>query len=248
MGNQRLRNIHILIVEDDPLDQWQLENLLRAEAATVLTVSSGRQAIAALADATPPFDLVLMNVQMPEIDGLEASRRIRQLPSSIPIIGLMTRTTREGHEQCLAAGMVSSISKPLHAETLVSLILAKLPAEKATDLTRPLAVDWKALTQRYQRKPEFILRLSRLAMQSHLDDIARLRRLISERKAQEIGELAHALKGVAGNLCAPELEQSAMQLLVAVRGNEPGYLAQAGELAEALERFIAALHARLNEA
>jgi CheY-like chemotaxis protein len=121
---QRLAGITILVAEDEPINQQILELNLIDEGARVVMVSDGRQAVdRILPEGRSGFDIVLMDVQMPELGGLEATRRILQLAPDLPIIGQTAHAFAEDREKCLAAGMVGYIAKPIDPEALVGLVL-----------------------------------------------------------------------------------------------------------------------------
>ncbi len=120
----RLKGLRILAAEDNDVNQIVLEDLLRSEGAELLLVGNGRLAVEAVAaQGGDAFDVVLMDVQMPEMDGLEATRRIVKLAPSLPIIGQTAHAMKEEHERCRDAGMVDQLVKPLDADLLVASVL-----------------------------------------------------------------------------------------------------------------------------
>jgi len=127
-----LEGRHVLVVEDDVRNVFALTSLLEPKGATVAIARNGLEALAAL-DAVdaggPPIDLVLMDIMMPEMDGLTAMREIRKRPGwhSVPIIALTAKAMKDDHDQCLAAGANDYIAKPLDVERLLSLIRVWMP-------------------------------------------------------------------------------------------------------------------------
>ncbi|HMG52124.1 MAG TPA: response regulator, partial [Kofleriaceae bacterium] len=113
----------ILVVEDDVRNVFALSNLLEPKGATVEIARNGREAIELL-DARPGIDLVLMDVMMPELDGLEATRRLRLDPrfARLPIIALTAKAMTDDRDKCLAAGMNDYIAKPFDVDKLLSLV------------------------------------------------------------------------------------------------------------------------------
>jgi CheY-like chemotaxis protein len=94
-------------------------------------VDSGVEAIERLRrDGRAVYDVVLMDVQMPEMDGYEATRRILALAPDLPVIGQAAHALREAQEKCFAAGMVAHIAKPIDAQALVKLLLKHVPAKR----------------------------------------------------------------------------------------------------------------------
>ena len=113
----------ILVVEDDVRNVFALANLLEPRGAVVDIARNGREALDRLA-ARPDVDLVLMDIMMPEMDGLEATRRLRQEPrfARLPVIALTAKAMADDRERCLAAGANDYIAKPLDVDKLLSLV------------------------------------------------------------------------------------------------------------------------------
>ena len=134
----------ILLAEDNPTNQKLIVVLLKSRNYKVDTAANGIEVMDALRNA--PYDLVLMDVQMPELDGIEACRRIRALTTeyaSIPIVGVTAHAMKGDRERVLDAGMNDYLSKPVRKEELFE-ILARLLPEKAI----PGTADARALQER----------------------------------------------------------------------------------------------------
>ncbi|MFO1418889.1 MAG: PAS domain S-box protein [Methylotetracoccus sp.] len=117
----------ILVAEDNPINQTVLSEVLAEAGAKVILVADGQQAVRRIAElGADAFDLVLMDVQMPEMDGYEATRRIRKIAPDLPIIGQTAHAYDEERQRCLAAGMVAHIAKPFAPDDLVKQILEHL--------------------------------------------------------------------------------------------------------------------------
>jgi len=120
------RPLRILLAEDNPVNQRLAERLLRKRGHWVATAGDGRQAVTVAAHEAEPFDLILMDIQMPGMDGLEAARAIRQLPApernSVPIIALTAFAMKADKERCLAAGMNGHLAKPIDPAGLYATI------------------------------------------------------------------------------------------------------------------------------
>jgi PAS domain S-box-containing protein len=125
------RRRRILLAEDNPVNQLLAVRLLEKEGHSVSVAGTGLQALAALEQE--PFDLILMDVQMPEMDGFEATAAIRTLEQvsgrHIPIVALTAHAIKGDRDRCLEAGMDEYLSKPLQAEALFSMI-ARIMKEK----------------------------------------------------------------------------------------------------------------------
>ncbi|AFL75614.1 response regulator [Thiocystis violascens] len=119
----RLVGLRILAAEDNTVNQQVLQEMLSLEGAALTLVGDGRQAVETIARQRDAFDLVLMDVQMPEMDGLEATRRIQAMAFDLPVIGQTAHALAEEREKCRLAGMVDTLTKPLDHEQLVTMIL-----------------------------------------------------------------------------------------------------------------------------
>ena len=125
----------LLVAEDNELNMEIAIFLLHDSGAQTVPVQNGRQALAAFRDSEPGgFDAILMDVMMPEMDGLEAAKAIRALDrpdaKAIPIIAMTANVFKEDREKCLAAGMNAHLSKPLDAETMKRTISEQLQKRK----------------------------------------------------------------------------------------------------------------------
>jgi CheY-like chemotaxis protein/CHASE3 domain sensor protein len=128
-----LEGRRILVVEDDVRNVFALSSLLEPKGAKVVIARNGREALDALArsqaQADSAIDLVLMDIMMPEMDGLTAMREIRKQPAwrKLPIIALTAKAMRDDQEKCLEAGANDYIAKPLDVEKLLSLVRVWMP-------------------------------------------------------------------------------------------------------------------------
>jgi CheY-like chemotaxis protein len=120
----RLARLSVLAAEDNEVNALVLEAIMRMEGAQLTLVENGRLAVERLAEAGPGrFQLVLTDIQMPEMDGYAATRAMLQLDPSLPIVGLTAHAMPEERERCLAAGMVDHLAKPVDIEQLVTVAL-----------------------------------------------------------------------------------------------------------------------------
>ncbi len=121
---------HILVVEDNLVNQRVAQGVLKKLGLTVEIAANGAEALTIL--ETEPFDLVLMDVQMPVMDGLKATRRIRELERNTqlrrPIIAMTAGAMDEDRDQCLAAGMDAVLTKPINIQAVVDVLKRYLPA------------------------------------------------------------------------------------------------------------------------
>ena len=122
-GVQRLAGLRILAAEDNALNRVVLEEALTGEGAVVVAADNGLRAVELFGGSeSARFDLVLMDVQMPVLDGLEATRRIHQLDPGLPVVGQTAYADAAEHHACRAAGMVDVVTKPVDFDTLIETI------------------------------------------------------------------------------------------------------------------------------
>ncbi|MFL6682463.1 MAG: ATP-binding protein, partial [Burkholderiaceae bacterium] len=125
---RRLQGVRVLVAEDNEVNQLVLERALEIEGAEATIVGDGRQAVnRVLADGRESYDVVLMDIQMPEMDGYEATRRILELAPDLPVIGQTAHAMLDERRECLAAGMVDHIAKPLDFRLLADMIVRHIP-------------------------------------------------------------------------------------------------------------------------
>ncbi len=259
-GTHRLAGLCLLVAEDTEINQIVLDDVLRSEGAEVVMVGNGQAAIDSVEAAPNRFDAVLMDVQMPVMDGLQATRRLARTHPRLPVIGQTAHALKEEFDRCMEAGMVATVTKPIDIENLVAKLQVQLgrsgdsggmPASKAarTPAAPALAaenVDWPGLLRRYATRPEMVSRLMTLTLGNHADHGKQLRQLAAAGDLPGIEALAHQLKGVGGNLLASRLEALAKRAMLSARSGEPASAEHAIELADALEQLIAELRRRIS--
>ena len=255
-SGQRLAGIHLLVAEDVEVNRMVLEDLLREEGAEVTFAENGQQLIDRLGqcgDACP--DAVLMDVQMPVMDGYEATRQVRLLAPGVPVIGLTAHALGEERDRCLAAGMVEHVTKPVDVDVLVPAILrhtgrAQRPAADTPKRPVPLAaggIDWAALLARYNGRQAFVGKLAATALATHQQTPATLRRAAQQADYEALAFAAHALKSLAGNLLARDVEALAREVEQLARAGDAQAAMQAEALAQAVDCLLQALAARVGE-
>jgi CheY-like chemotaxis protein len=124
VSEQSLAGLAVLVAEDNPLNQAMLSDTLTEAGARVTLVEDGRAAVEAVRNAGhDAFALVLMDVQMPEMNGYEATRQIHAFAPDLPVVGQTAHAFGEDREKCLAAGMLTHIAKPIDPDELVRQVL-----------------------------------------------------------------------------------------------------------------------------
>jgi CheY-like chemotaxis protein len=128
--------LRILLAEDNVINRMVAVRLLEKRGHSITVAVNGREALAALENSTSgPFDVLLMDIQMPEMDGFEATAAIRHqektLGTHLPIVAMTAHAMKGDRERCLAAGMDGYVSKPIQARDLFEAIAALVPADIA---------------------------------------------------------------------------------------------------------------------
>jgi CheY-like chemotaxis protein len=130
---QRLDGVRILLVEDNPINQLVASTMLTHAGATIDTADNGRLAVERLRTEAHRYDLVLMDVQMPEMDGFEATGKIRnELDLHLPVLAMTAGVMESEREECIACGMNDFIAKPIDVEDMLRVIARNLPATQKT--------------------------------------------------------------------------------------------------------------------
>ncbi|MCX7167022.1 MAG: PAS domain S-box protein [Rhodocyclales bacterium] len=267
-----LSGISVLAADDIEINRLVLEDLLVHEGAKVVFAENGQQAIERLKQAgTTAFDVVLMDVQMPLMDGIEATGRIRVIAPALPVIGLTAHAMAEEREKCLAAGMADVVTKPIDLRVLVEAIRRQA---RSRDTAEPAgkdaafalspnpatghpsgtsfgaspeakavdsAIDWPALLARFSGRSAFVMKLAASACEHHAGTPAKLRAATRLGDREALGFMAHSLKGMSGNLEARRLHELARAVEAAMRAGEDIVEQQGHALAQALEALLAEL-------
>jgi CheY-like chemotaxis protein/HPt (histidine-containing phosphotransfer) domain-containing protein len=224
---------HILVAEDHLVNQKVLAHQLGEMGLQHTLAASGKQALELL--ATDDFDLVLMDWQMPEMDGLEATRQIRQLPTDtrhIPIIALTANANAGFREACLEAGANDYLSKPYSEAALAALLAQWLPKAGPSADRAPL-LDLPALQARYPGNPELVDDLAAVFVSTTAASLAALKRGIEQGLTEICRKEAHALKGAAASVMATAIQDGAGRIEASVQRGD--FTSAAAELA-ALEK------------
>jgi PAS domain S-box-containing protein len=238
---KRLSGLRLLVVEDNPVNQMVAQGLLSQEGADVTLADDGQLGVEAVASTQPPFDVVLMDVQMPVMDGYTATRTIRQKLGflDLPIIAMTANAMASDRAACLAAGMNDHIGKPFDLDHLVATLLRfsvrapqwaeptpsnkelanQVPAETAAFMAAPDITPLEmgdfdaasALSRMGGNVELFVQVLQSFAQSMVLVPNQVAKYLLAHQDADCIREL-HTLKGLASTVGARHLAQVARQL------------------------------------
>lgn len=232
----RLCGLEVLAAEDVEVNQIILADLLRAEGAQVVMVENGRQAVEAVRQRGPDaFDIVLMDIQMREMDGLEATRRILEFAPQLPILGHTAHVLEEELRKSLAAGMLDHVGKPIDGEELVAKVLRHARHQPTATLHASTA---DAVPDTPQSRAA---RLKEAILQQESGTPAKLRTAAAAGDMDEMIFLAHSTYNTALAVKDRALQLLAKNAEHAVRGALPEAMDHCLELAQAIEIWIAKL-------
>lgn len=223
MGRQRFDGVRVLLVEDNELNQEIADSILRKRGVCVTLAWHGLEAVELVQQQ--PFDLVLMDLHMPVMGGIEATRRIRELAPELPIVAMTAAVMAEDRERCNAIGMNDFIAKPTEPEDIVRILSTytqaatplpavpvTLPAETLLDLAQGLCrLDGDHALQQ---------RLLRSFVGHYHDLILHLDTLLNDGNTRDAIDLIHSVKGIAANLGATALAGACHLLLEELRAQE----------------------------
>jgi two-component system, sensor histidine kinase and response regulator len=252
------RPMHILVAEDNAVNRMLARRTLEKHGHTVVVAVDGREAVAAV--AREAFDVILMDVQMPELDGLEATALIRKAEAGtgrhVPIIALTAHAMREDRERCLSAGMDEYLAKPFKAADLFHTIERLLPVPPATSAMPPHhreppreIFDRSALLARVDADVELRNELLTLFLADCPRLVSELGRAVAQRQASALASAAHTLKGALSAVAAHRAAEAAERLERLARGGDLADVDRAhGELHAELSALLPELHAVVAEA
>ena len=227
---QRLRGLHILAAEDDPVNQWVLRELLEQEGASVYMAEDGLQALQDL-EGTQSFDALITDVQMPGMDGYALARQALKRVPGLTVSGLTAYASAEVRSACLQAGMRDHMTKPLDLEKLVLALTRKVDTvASATAVASPsnpadvavlpaVLVYWSDLEMRLRRLQGRVVFLQTF-LQTYQEVASQLRACVQANDQDQVQHLAHKLHGAAGFLGAKGVQQLAATLEERVRSSQ----------------------------
>jgi two-component system, sensor histidine kinase and response regulator len=259
-GEHAITGVRILLVEDNEMNQQVATELLESEGAIVTVANHGREAVDLLTanSEAPPYDVVLMDIQMPVMDGITATKLLRTFPrlQKLPIIAMTAHALVEERQRCIDAGMNDHVAKPIDPDQLFSTLL-RWVAPKASPSPEPRPAAAKPIDE-IALPP-----IAGVNIAEGLNRVAGNRRLyrdlLSQFAAKQAGaateiataidsgdrqtaeRIAHTVKGVAGNLGITDVHASAQKLEKAIRENQNLLTALLDQFAITLRVHVAAI-------
>ena len=242
------RPLHILLAEDNRINQRVALHTLEKQGHTVVVVGDGQAALTALAQA--PFDLVLMDIQMPILDGLAATAAIRAQEQTqgthLPIIAMTAHAMHGDRERCLAAGMDGYVTKPLKTADLAAAIAQLRPVSSPETRVVTPPVDISATLQSVGGDQHLLVDLFEVFQQDYPKQLAELRDAIGAGDAERMAQVAHSLKGAVGYFGSQTVHALAYRLETMGRQVElegaPSVLQQLERELERLSAFVAEIN------
>ncbi|HYD30502.1 MAG TPA: response regulator, partial [Azospirillaceae bacterium] len=232
-ASRRLEGMSLLLVEDNAINQEVAREILERAGAGVTVAGNGREAITCVAGADRPFNAVLMDLQMPEMDGFETTRHLRADPrhAALPIIAMTANAMASDREACLAAGMNDHVPKPLDVDLLMSALerwlspatgapVAAPPGGSPLPLAGSLAappidlpgIDSTDAMRRLDNDRELLWRFLATFARTEAGVADAIDAALADGDLERAGRLAHSLKSVAGNIGAVRLSAAAFDM------------------------------------
>jgi CheY-like chemotaxis protein len=239
-----LDGVRILLAEDNAVNRFVASELLASTGCVCTIVVNGREALESALRET--HDVILMDCQMPELDGFEAARGIREAEAKAgggqhrPIIALTANAIKGDRELCLAAGMDDYVTKPTNRPAAVesssappsSTDAAEAPATHYQGIA---PVDLNTLQQRCMGNRKLASKALKIFESSLTKDVSALHESMSKGDAKAVAASAHKLKGSAANVSAEQVRSVAAQLEKLARADA---LSQAGDSLDQLDREV----------
>ena len=221
---QRLQGVRILLVEDNAVNRQIASELLEAEGATIELAEGGMQGVSMATERSDAYDVIIMDVQMPDLDGMAATRRIRAHAhgKQLPILAMTANAASADRSDCLAAGMNEHVAKPIDIDQVVALLL-KLLGRAEPEFPSPPSIPQAHTNMGLIDPPEVILRrmgqrldvfhmvLSRFKAEG-MRLVAELREQLHQKDLRHAADAMHTMKGMAATAGAVGLANFAADL------------------------------------
>ena len=229
--------LRVLVAEDNPINQKVVVSMLEKLGHRTTIANNGKEALALSAEHV--FDIVFMDVQMPEMDGLSATQAIREREKNVgghlPIIAMTAHAMKGDRERCLAAGMDGYLSKPVKSQEIEQTLTGLLPAEPVPLPSKPVAWDHSKTLERLGGDESLLQQILVIFLEEYPKHMARLEEAVNSQNPEQLERTAHSLKGELGYMGATEVSQLARRLEDMGKNRD---LASAGEVLSTLEKQL----------
>ncbi|HWG41822.1 MAG TPA: PAS domain S-box protein [Gemmataceae bacterium] len=249
VGNEMVattRSLRVLLAEDNFVNQRLVLAVLEKQGHRVVAVPNGAAALRAVQQES--FDVVLMDVQMPEMNGLEATRAIRiweqQGGGHVPIVAMTAHAMKGAREDCLQAGMDEYLSKPIQVPALARVMEELTRGRQERSVARPVVFDPRPLLQRISEDRELFHELIDMFQADCPRLLRQVREAIEASDAAALERASHLLKGSASNFAATEVMRITQRLESLGRD---GDLREAGDIYRSLEEALSHFRAAVEE-
>ncbi len=267
-----LQGIHVLVAEDNDINQEVVMDILNEAKITFQTVSNGLDALAVIRKT--PFDAVLMDIQMPKMDGYEATKAIRDWEKStagtpekgpVPIIAMTAHAMTDDYDKSMTSGMNDHITKPLDPNTLYRTLLKWVKGVDATNMnpsaalsttasednnriTHPLpGIQSETLLKKVRGNITLFNRLLGLFSKNYATVVNDIQHAIKSEDLETAANIAHTLKGVAGNIAAMDVYSAAKALETAVKeGDADMYDTHIHNVNKTITQVLDSIHSMQN--
>ena len=230
----------VLVVEDNEINQQVAQEILEGFGLKVEIAANGKEAVDILQRRGDQFEAVLMDLQMPQMDGHEATRVIRSTlnRSSLPIIAMTAHALESERENCLKSGMNDYVSKPVDPDRLLAVLARwikprpgpcpEVPSDKASeDLLEHLpGIDVEEALKRLRGNRKLLVKFLGNFGQNYTEVVGQIRDALTRGDMISVRQTVHSLKGVAGNLSAKGVYAAARDLEAAFEKTDPALIAQ----------------------
>jgi CheY-like chemotaxis protein len=218
--NIELRNVKILLVEDNELNRLVATNSLNYYHALVTEAINGKEAVEIL--KSQRFDLILMDLQMPEMDGLEATRIIRnELKITTPMIALTANALKNEIEKCMEVGMNDYVTKPFEEKHFLQVVTKNCNLKMITKKSQPMDIEIKDIKKQYDLvkiielshgNDSFVQKMSDLFCTNMKESVNELKHGFQANDYPKIKSVAHRMKPMIDNMCIHSLTQDIRDL------------------------------------
>jgi len=227
---QSLSGVHVLLAEDGPDNRRLVSTVLRKAGAAVRAAENGR--LAADAALAEPFDVILMDMQMPEMDGYDASTLLREKGYAGPIVALTAHALAEDRQRCLDAGCTDYLTKPINRAKLIAAVAHHAGVESRADASEPATPATPATTPAAPSEDEGDMVRSEFAADPDLADVIdvfagglaghvdSMRAALDARQFDELQRESHQLKGAGGSYGYPDLTDAARVLEMTAKNRD----------------------------